>query len=174
MQGLVSIIEGSLGELIKDFWIEIEDYFGFQPVKPLIPHISWFGAQRFPEEPLKNLIEENFTNNFNLQVKCGGIALFPGKEIIIYIPITVSDKLLTFHNDIYRKLIVPIQDQIFNSNKYYYPNNWVPHITIIQQNEIKLKVDELFTKTRQLNNLYEFNVSNLSLLDSEEGILFEF
>ena len=173
MQGLVSIIKGEFANTIKQFWEELENLLGFKPVNPLIPHFSWFGAENFPVSELKSIIDKNSDIKVNLKVKCGGISIFPSEELIIYIPIVVSERLIKVHSELYNKLIVPIETNILNNNYYYFPNNWVPHITLVQNNHFKELPTNILKKILEMNDYYEFEVGNLSLIDTKGKIFFE-
>ena len=113
------------------------------------------------------------TNNINFRLKCEGIAFFSGPEVIIYIPITVTTTLLELHNELYNQVIRPLLGRIVNSNPYYYPNNWIPHITVIQIKEKGKNFNEIFENVLVLNNTYEFTADNLALIDSNNNIIFE-
>ncbi len=109
-----------------------------------------------------------------MKLKCGGISIFPSNELIVYIPIVVSERLINFHKELYDNLIIPVEKEIHNNSFYYFPDNWVPHITLIQYEKNKDITNEMLTKILEINNNYEFEVNNLALLDNTGKIFFEF
>ena len=127
MEGVVSILDQANLSRVLTLWQELQDQCLIPQIYPhFIPHITWHVAESYNDEKLPQALEEIGIQHQRFSFKAAGFGIFSGEKPVVYISLVKERKLLEFHEQLWDKLD-PFANQ---SNPYYSPGNWMPHITI--------------------------------------------
>lgn len=123
---------------------------GVQPVQGLMndkPHISLAVFPRVDSQQLIMLTEEYTKNLSRFKFRLGAAGTFPTSGNVLFLYPVPNLELLTAHADFHRRLqLVGLQ-----SSPYYFPGNWVPHLTL----EFDIARDELYQSVGIFKEYFE-------------------
>jgi 2'-5' RNA ligase len=125
--GVVSLLDGPHFERVEQLWQELQEQFGVgDPEAKAMPHFSYHVAEGYEVEPVVEFLAEVGAAQRPFTITATGLALFPGSEPVLYIPIVRSQELTDLHARLWSRLNT-LAEQSF---AYYAPQNWFPHITL--------------------------------------------
>ncbi len=102
---------------------------GVQPVQGLMndkPHISLAVFPRVDSQQLIALTEEYTKNLSRFKFRLGAAGTFPTSGNVLFLYPVPSLEMLKAHADFHHRL----QLAGLQSSPYYFPGNWVPHLTL--------------------------------------------
>lgn len=166
MAGLVSILDETHFALVEELWKNLKTDCGLQGiyVTPL-PHFSWQVAESYQWDALEIILHEIASAAQTIQIKTNSLALFTAESPVVYIPVVRTKELSEIHELIWEKL-TPIS---MNSNLYYGPSHWTPHITLAYRDVDMENLSCLMEKLAFHPIYWEIEIDNLTLIDDPEG-----
>ncbi len=124
-----------------------------------IPHFSWFGSDEIDLQGVQTCLNKFGRDNPPFEIVTTGLGIFTGKQPVLYIPIVKTRKLLEYHESLWAE----IRPYLIQSNPYYQPDRWMPHITLLYQNimpgQISCSVDSFINYSFDLT----FPVDHLAI-----------
>jgi len=102
---------------------------GVKPVQGLMndkPHISLAVFPRIDSQKLITLTEEYTNNLTRFKFRLGAAGTFPTSGNVLFLYPVPSLELLAAHAEFHHRL----QLAGLQSSPYYFPGNWVPHLTL--------------------------------------------
>ncbi len=127
MQAIVSMLDDSHDQRVKDLWDELAHRFKVSGiyVSPY-PHFSYQVACRYDVEMLERVLMQFTGGQSAFRVKTGGLGIFTGPQPVLYIPVVRSPELTRFHEELWHALAGAGS----GLQEHYCPAYWMPHITI--------------------------------------------
>lgn len=98
----------------------------------LYPHFSWQVAESYNMDKLVHFLKDFSCNHSTFEICINGIGIFTGILPVIYLPIIKSTELIAIHQEIWKKT----EEIRIRAIEYYEGEQWIPHITILQQNTL--------------------------------------
>jgi len=125
--GVVSILDQNHYRVIENLWAEMHQRFGVgNPDILAMPHMSYHTAEKYDEEKLAVILEEVASQERPFTITASGIGIFPAPNPIVYVPVVRTADLTNLHTQLCTQLD-PIAQ---NSNPFFAPDSWIPHITL--------------------------------------------
>lgn len=161
MHGVVSLLPQPYYNKVENIWDEMEEKVGLTGVKVTpYPHFSWQIAESYDMNKLKDIFEDIAVSTKPFEVKTTGIGVFTGNSPVIFIPVVKDIQLLKFHYSIWERL----KKIGKNLSDYYYPQFWVPHITLAYEDVTKENIGIVLEKLSFMNFNWSFEVDNISFI----------
>lgn len=130
MHGIVSLLDDTHYQQVEAIWVELKREFGVRGVYITpYPHFSYHVASQYNFEMLELLLHTFASEQKPFRVKTTGLGIFTGQQPVLFISVVRSTYLTKFHQALWHKLVETGQARD-NSQDYYVPDNWIPHITI--------------------------------------------
>lgn len=130
MHGIVSLLDDAHYQQVEALWAELKHEFGAQGVYITpYPHFSYHVTSQYNFEMLEQLLHTFASEQKPFHVKTTGLGIFTGQQPVLYISVVRSPQLTQFHQALWQKL-VDTGEVNLNSQDYYAPDSWMPHITI--------------------------------------------
>ncbi|MHA1670803.1 MAG: hypothetical protein ACTSV5_09515 [Promethearchaeota archaeon] len=170
MHGLVSLLDNSHYKIVKDIWSELETNFGLTGIKVTpFPHFSWQVAEDYEWDIMVEKIKEISKNISPFIVKTSSLGIFSGKSPIIFIAVMKDLNLIKHYENIFN-IAEPVSKGIV---PYYYPNVWVPHISLAYSNVTENNIGDVMKFLTFRNFNWEINIDNLALIYEPTGVVGE-
>jgi hypothetical protein len=135
-QGVVSILDSQHYQIVETLWADMQQWFSVgDPEIEAMPHFSYHVAENYEDGKLAEVLQEIAEEKRPFTITTSGIGIFPAPNPIVYAPIVRSPELTRLHARLYTQLEAIAQD----SNPYYAPDRWIPHITLGYNNDITLE-----------------------------------
>lgn len=129
MEGFVTQLEMPHLERVQEIQAELKDRFGLVvPEEMFLPHFSYHVAERYDERAVFDRMARLASETAVFSLHASGVAVFPGDESIVYIPICRTPALHSLH----QRLVTAVHPHAINPIDYYLPQRWLPHITLAQ------------------------------------------
>jgi len=150
---------------IRDLWRLLYEEGGgdFMYLNGGRPHISlavYYSEMEYLET-LQEIVMSLFSNVKKFKLTFNSIGVFPGKERVTFLNPKPSMKLLNIHNTLYNEI------RRHKIRKYYWghykPKSWVPHCTMILNNEIDLHIKGIEILSREFQTI-EATVERVALV----------
>ena len=130
MHGIISLLDDAYYQQVEALWAELKREFGVQGVYITpFPHFSYHIARQYDPEKLEPLLHTFASEQKPFHVKTTGLGIFTGQQPVLYIPVVRSPQLTKVHQALWQRL-VELGQANNDSQNYYAPDNWMPHITI--------------------------------------------
>ena len=170
MHGLVSLLDGTYYSLVEDLWKELEDQFGLVGIKVTpYPHFSWQVAQDYNLDKIESLMLKVAKKIKPFKVRTTGLGIFAGKNLILYITITINKGLIATH-----ELIFNYFNKIsHNLVQYYSPSIWVPHISLAYTDLTKDNIGEVVKYLSTRDYHWEIEINNIAFIYEPTGLIGE-
>ena len=166
MPGIVSLLDDQHTELVEKLWIEMAQQFGVgDPAMPFVPHFSYHVAEGYEIERLGAVLDEVTGETAVFTTQATGIAIFPGLEPVIYIPIARNLALTKLHE----RAWTAVTPHSRGSNKHYAPANWIPHITLAHGDITPENLGPILTWLHRQSISWTIPVDNLMVLEEVNG-----
>ena len=102
---------------------------GVQPVQGLMndkPHISLAVLPKVEDKKILKLTAEFSENITCFDFRLGAVGTFPTSDNVLFLYPVPSPRLLEVHAELHDRL----KQAGIKSSPYYFPGNWVPHLTL--------------------------------------------
>ena len=161
MHGIVSLLDNDHNQLVEELWAELEREFSVHGVYVTpYPHFSYHVAQAYDVEKLESVLQRITSNITTFKVRTSGLGIFTGASPVLYIPIARSLELTQLHQELWEK----ISTASSGVQEYYYPDQWVPHITIGFGDISKENLSQMIPLLAERNFTWEITVNNIALI----------
>jgi len=98
----------------------VQGHLGFRP------HLSLAVFSDAAPEPLIPIVQAFADNTHRFPLTFSHIGLFRAAEGVVFLAPTLTDQLITLHQDVHQRL----DQAACRADAYYQPDRWVPHCTI--------------------------------------------
>lgn len=158
MYAIISELDPASSTTVRELWQRLKDACGLAAIYDTpIPHFTWFVADDLNMSKSAPILEQIAGNFENLTIHTFGLGIFTGEHPVLYLPMVKSVDMIALHREIWDQ----VQPYSKESQLYYSPPLWVPHISLAVKdltkanlgcavNEIAFDSIELFI---QVNNL---------------------
>lgn len=127
MDGVVSLLGGGFSDRVAALWDELERDLGLQGIYATpFPHISYAVATSFPAAPVFAALQRVASQFAPFSLHVAGLGLFTGSAPVLYLSVVRDPTLNALHAAIWQAL----GDLGEESQPYYAPPTWMPHISI--------------------------------------------
>lgn len=165
MDGLLTVLSKPHYQKINQLKSALNERFHlFDPAVPFQPHFSYHVAESYDEVALRPLMQLLARETAVFPLKANGIGIFPGPEPVLYIPVTRTQALNTFHQKVWSAINPISQDSV----ACYSADNWFPHISIGSASIPKEKLGPVVQWLNQQNLLFEIEANNLTFFRQAE------
>ncbi len=128
MEGVVSLLDAAHDQQVRALCAELAGAFGLGLEHlPPFPHFSYQIAPTYHRAGVPAALAALAQSQPPFTATTAGLALFPGAEPVIYLPLVRTAALSAFHQRVWDTLLPLAMDP----PAYYHPDHWVPHITLI-------------------------------------------
>ena len=126
-RGVVSLLDDRHTSRIEALWAELEGALDMQGLTGRIrPHISYHVADSYRDKGVQRVLNKLASEQREFSVRTTGLGLFSGEYPALYLTVTRSPDLSSFHEELCRRLLPTAHGVV----ERYSPENWVPHITL--------------------------------------------
>jgi 2'-5' RNA ligase len=165
MYGVVSLLDDKHYRLVEEIWAGLDAQLGPRRTRATpFPHFSYHVAERYDIELLANAVREFAQRSAPFTVTTSGLGIFAGIQPVLYVPIVRTPALSELH----RALWAEVNPYGFGIVGYYAPEQWLPHITLAQQ---EIDAGDLPALVQQLNArdfAWEIRVDNLAIIHNTD------
>lgn len=166
MHGIVSLLDDQHTELVEPLWAEMAQRFSVgNPAAAFVPHFSYHVAEAYDLDRLAGILERLAKETAVFPIQAAGIAIFPGAEPVIYIPVARNLALTQLHEHVWTAVTPHSQ----NSIPYYAPAGWFPHITLAHKEIAPDNIGPIITWLHRQNIAWTIPVDNLTILGEVDG-----
>lgn len=161
--GIVTLLDAGHRAVIENLWRELERRFGIPHLydEPIV-HFSYHVAENYDLGKLKPIISQFTRFKQCFKVRTEGLGVFNKSEPVVYIPVVRNPQLATFHRSLWELINPWAADPL----KYYHPDSWMPHITLVHGNVPMQKLPQVVAYLAEYDFNWEIEVSNLSIICS--------
>lgn len=129
MEGIVSLLDGAHDRQVRELCAELAEALGLGPeALPPFPHFSYQIAPRYEAAEVAAVLGALARAQPPLTVTTAGVAVFPGAAPVVYLPLVRTAALSALHARVWAAL----HPLAVDLPAYYHPDQWVPHITLVQ------------------------------------------
>ena len=127
MYAIISELDPKSTEAVSLIWRKLRDVCHLKAIyhQPT-PHLSWFVAEDIDVKSSVTVIEKMAGNNCGFTTQAFGIGFFTGVRPVLYLPLVKTQEMIEIHKQVWDQ----IPEFSKQSNKYYDPSNWMPHVTL--------------------------------------------
>ena len=162
MNAVVSLLDSAADSRIRALWDEIDHDFGVHAVRDHVPypHFSYAGAAHYDDNQLDTLLRRVAAQTAPFTVTADGLALFPGPEPVLYVPVVRTSALSAYHAALWDAL-APLATE---NQPYYHPDTWVAHITLAQRDLTPASLAAIATRLATRPLTLTITVDNLAYI----------
>jgi coenzyme F420-0:L-glutamate ligase/coenzyme F420-1:gamma-L-glutamate ligase len=166
VHGIVSILDPLHHARVETIWRQLKEVCGLAGIEMTpIPHFSWQIALHYDIDRLVPEMRTIASRLEPFQVHATGLAIFPGEQPVVYIPVVRSAHLSTIH----QLLWDCAEAMSIGLHAYYSPAQWLPHITLacgdVDQDKLACAMQTL--AFQELD--WEIDINNLTLFFQDEN-----
>lgn len=160
MLAIISLVPDEHIQIIKSLskLLKINDEINDDNSK-LYPHFSWQVAESYNIDKLIHLLKDFSSQHSNFEIWINGIGIFTGILPVIYLPIIKSTELIAIHQEIWTRT----EEIRYKAIEYYEGEQWIPHITILQQNTLNNSSMVALNKIINLPIKLKMKIDNFAL-----------
>lgn len=163
VHGVVTLLDTEHRAVIEALWHDLEREFNIPHLyEEPIAHFSYHVAERYDLEKLKSVISQFVKYKQCFRVRTEGLGVFNKSEPVVYIPVVRNPQLATFHRSMW-ELVNPWSSEPL---KYYHPDSWMPHITLVHGNIPLERLPDVVSFLARRDFNWEVPVSNISIICS--------
>jgi 2'-5' RNA ligase len=127
MHGVVSLLDSTHDAQVERLWAELAATFGVRGVYVTpYPHFSYHVAAAYDLARLDPILQAVAGMTAPFRVRTAGLGIFTGAQPVLYLPVVRTAALSRVHAALWPAVASVASD----SNSYYHPDRWLPHITI--------------------------------------------
>ena len=161
MNGVVSLLDDKHYRLVENLWAELKREFAVEGVYITpYPHFSYQVATDYDVKQLEDILRSFAEYHTSFQVRTAGLGIFTGPQPVLYISVVRSPELTQFHQALWQR-ISRVGDGI---QAYYYPDQWMPHITIGFGDMSNEKLSQIVRYLGERDFHWEITVDNVALI----------
>ncbi|MEJ2750050.1 MAG: 2'-5' RNA ligase family protein [Anaerolineae bacterium] len=166
MHGIVSLLDDQYTELVEKLCAEMAQRFGVgNPAATAGPHFSDHVAEDYDLDKLAGILERLVGETAVFPIQATGIAIFPGADSVIYIPVARNQTLAKLHERVWTAVTPHSQGSI----NYYAPSVWFPHITLGHGDITPQNLGPIITWLHGQNIAWTIPVNNFAVVADENG-----
>lgn len=160
MAGVISLLEGDDAGRVERLWDRMEREFGVPRGFPgAVPHVSYHLGEYPADEALRAGMAAVARRTRPFAAQISGIGIFGGPNPVVYLAVARGPRLSKVHTEV-RSTLTELG---YENNAYYEPDNWLPHITIAQQNLAPEALPAVAAWLASEAIQFSFEVTNLAL-----------
>lgn len=165
MPGVVSLVDGAVGELVNTLWERLPRELGIAPPPPgAIPHVSYHVADDYSHGAFAAM--QDVAARFGeFEVDVSGLGIFSGDPLVLYLAVIRSPRLSALQKELY----VGLRSFAVGTGPYWHANRWAPHITIAMEGLTVEQAGEAVALLGKMNLSLPARIDNLSFLDERSG-----
>jgi hypothetical protein len=161
VDGVVSLLDTQHTRMVESLWVELENEFGLSSrYAPRIAHFSYQIAEGYDIKRLGAALEQFAPEQRPFCVRTSGLALFTGASPVLYIPVVRSTELTQLHAALWQA----VEGVGAGVSHYYYPDHWMPHITLAQGDLDNVNLPEIIRRLSGRNFTWEMVVNNVAFI----------
>lgn len=131
MAGVISLLEGADAGRVERLWDSMQHEFGVLRGFPgAVPHVSYHLGEYPADAALNARLSAIAEVTAPFSAVVSGIGIFGGPSPVLYLAVARGPRLASLHGEV-RSALAGLG---YENNPYYEPDNWLPHITMAQQN----------------------------------------
>lgn len=158
---VVALLDDPTTAKVKSIWSHLEVECGLKAVNATpFPHFSFHIAQSYDLDELDARLSDIASQTGAFRVRTTGLSVFTGLEPVVFIPLVVSQTLLSLHQKLWDETS-SLGERV---SGHYRPEYWVPHITLANRD---VHTEGLACITRLYaarSFLWEIEVSKLAVI----------
>jgi 2'-5' RNA ligase len=126
------------------------------------PHVSLAVADRITTAQATAAVEP-LRSATDLSLRLGSVAVFPGRQGVLYLSVVPTLRLLRLHREVHASLV----GAGVESGRHYLPDTWVPHCTLAQG----LSPEQITIAVRAVKRLrpIEADIVSVGVVDTDTG-----
>jgi len=152
-------------------WNQVEDAFQQSGlVQSNLLHFSWHVAESYSEGKIEDSLRETAKDLSMILTSSTGLGIFTSEQPVLYLPVSKTRIIADLHHLLWDRL-VPIAK---NVNRFYDPENWIPHITLAYENAKAEQICKTTSLLLKQGMVFHFQMDHFSLIfrnGSENGIV---
>ena len=161
MHGMVSLLDSKHNRLVEELWAELKRDFSVQGVYITpYPHFSYHVAEDYDLDKIEPILDRITSNITTFKVRTSGLGIFTGTSPVLYIPVARSLELTQLHQELWEQ----ISTASTGGQKYYNPDQWMPHITIGFGDISKNNLSQIIPSLAEHDFNWEITVNNIALI----------
>ena len=165
MYAIISELDYDASVMVKNLWARLRDACGLTAIYEFpTPHFTWFAAESIDRPVVTALVADLTARTQCLTILASGLGIFCGEKPVIYLPLVKTQEMIELHDWLWTQ-IEPHSEQ---KNKYYAPNNWMPHITlainVVSRESLKCALETIAFEPIEMR----FSVDNLIVVTQED------
>jgi len=167
MYAIISELDPGSSTTVSGLWLELRRSCGLTAIYDVpTPHFTWLAAESLNADKAAPILSQIADQASVMTLHTFGLGIFSGEKPVLYLPLVKIRNMISLHEMIWDQ----IQPYTKQSELYYSPKLWVPHITLALNdltreslacavNAIAFESIELFVK-----------VDNLAIAEHEEEL----
>jgi 2'-5' RNA ligase len=164
LYGIISVLDGSHYQIVKDLWTEIDRSCGPRsPVPHPIPHFTYQTAEDYDLTQLNEIFRALAARSRPFWVPTAGLGVFG--DDVVYIVVPRVPHLDAYHARFWPETLPAARTP---PAKGYSPDEWVPHITLALGPQIRDKVPEIVRLLYQRDLEWRIEVNNLTVVYEDD------
>ena len=162
MHAVVSLVDEATIEAVQNLWRELANDFGIRHLADVLPypHVSYQIAEQYEEQDLLRHVADVARQTTPFQIHAGGLALFTGAHLILYVPVVRDLELSQFHQIVWQA-ITPAGSGI---SPYYQPATWTPHITLAEHDIEPENLARVIARLSRRQLQWEILIDSLAII----------
>lgn len=169
MYGTVSLLDDKHTRFVEDLWDEFKAKLGVHGVhRTPIAHFSYHVADEYNLDKMRDILTSIARDMKPFRVRTNGLGIFTGEVPVLFIAINPDAELIAFHQRIWHA--TSESDAVTNSNEYYHPKYWQPHITLTHHDVDHEMLPEVVRLLSKRNFNWEIDITNLAVLDGADEV----
>ena len=172
MYGIVTIVEDEWGDLVRKMWADLKSSRGSECVEGFsLPHFTYHVADDYDMASVERMLEKLASNTQEFDVPCGGLAVHPGNECIVYINMVRSPALTGLQDALWDEAT----EAGINVEMRYHRDEWLPHVTVAYDPKVTSALPQLaaaFEKGEMPDNIPANNLAVIEEVSTGHEIRF--
>lgn len=171
MQGIISILDEANREIYQQLLRDLMRDLGVRLAYEPLAHFSYHVSTDYDTEQLLPLLEQTTWQMEPFVVQVSGLGVFTGAEPVIYATIVRSRQLAKLQEALW-----DLADRCCPApHELYHPDNWVPHITLLNGAELPFRMPYVMEWLTERNFYHQVLVNNISFSpENADPVVFPF
>lgn len=127
MYAIISELDADATESVRLLWFKLRNLCGLKAIYDLpTPHLTWFAAEDLDVQSSTPIIDNLAERNCGFATQSFGLGVFTGVRPVLYLPLVKTQEMIDIHNQVWEEIPAFAKQ----TNRYYEPLYWMPHITL--------------------------------------------
>lgn len=152
-------------------WDRVEEAFSQADLaEPGLLHFSWHVAASYRTDWIEDCLRETAKDLSLILTTSTGLGIFTNEKPVLYLPVSKNRLIADLHHHLWKRL-EPIAE---NVNRYYDPENWIPHITLAYENANAEQICQMASLLLKQEMVFRLRIDHLALIfrnESDNGIV---